>query len=629
MAYTESLHSYFDMKFIGQVENNFSYLYQFKKQLTNEFYEHKNAKVSHRADQISYGTETVSDFVGFLNGRISNLVLGYNGDGINEVKDARTDNVGVGHPTLQDRLRRDYLNYMVDKKEILDTVSDYHQEFIDTEYRFDPQHQEMQFITDLSPRTNAVMQGFWYDPYTHIVYMSQARPGDHYMLTRLKPNGQYIDRLLVKNGGHGTHLAFRYIDGELWMYSDVMDSQKNHKFVRFKYRPGEITYGNEMKDVMPEVFNKRYTTAIYNKPEDLLILRREYNSEETKAKQSLNFIEIRNMKDIDKGIDKILYKFDIPIGYTNPIQPMQGVTYDKGILYWYTGDSNPSNPNYLIAFDVKTGNQLWKRTVPIGGIDGKYNGNFQEAEGLDMYYDPETGRKALLIGVTIGPGNNRQHQIYSIGQRDINDMLKTRAAPVLLSDTGGRAKSLPAQGLSLLSTVTEIGYYYLYTNDTQSIADFPLSKAWRDAGWYLAVLPGHVNGGLIQVLTRNSTGRNMVRFERIISELDPKASGPWNYVQLSAGKWERVPKSITLLKDLNIVGMTFYITTAESKRFKDFPKNYKGVAGWLLEVKPNASGAFTHVLRRNNFKYHHQTFVKNYTAKTSSKWSLYEGKEVD
>ena len=28
--------------------------------------------------------------------------------------------------------------------------------------------------------------------------MTQARPGNHYMLSRLKPNGQFIDRLLVK-----------------------------------------------------------------------------------------------------------------------------------------------------------------------------------------------------------------------------------------------------------------------------------------------------------------------------------------------------------------------------------------------------------------------------------------------
>ena len=41
------------------------------------------------------------------------------------------------------------------------------------------------------------MQSFWVDPRTKIIYI-QARPGNHYMLSRLKPNGQFIDRLLVK-----------------------------------------------------------------------------------------------------------------------------------------------------------------------------------------------------------------------------------------------------------------------------------------------------------------------------------------------------------------------------------------------------------------------------------------------
>lgn len=41
-----------------------------------------------------------------------------------------------------------------------------------------------------------------------------------------------------------------------------------------------------------------------------------------------------------------------------------------------------------------------------------------------MYYDQETGRKALLLGVTTGPGNNRHHSIFSIGQRGVNEILK-------------------------------------------------------------------------------------------------------------------------------------------------------------------------------------------------------------
>ncbi|WP_460381755.1 phage baseplate protein, partial [Staphylococcus aureus] len=78
----------------------------------------------------------------------------------------------------------------------------------------------------------------------------------------------------------GTHNAYRYIDGELWIYSAVLDSNKNNKFVRFQYRTGEITYGNEMQDVMPNIFNDRYTSAIYNPVENLMIFRREYKPTE-------------------------------------------------------------------------------------------------------------------------------------------------------------------------------------------------------------------------------------------------------------------------------------------------------------------------------------------------------------
>ncbi len=70
----------------------------------------------------------------------------------------------------------------------------------------------------------------------------------------------------------------------------------------------------------------------------------------------LNFVEVRSADDIDKGIDKVLYQMDIPMEYTSDTQPMQGITYDAGILYWYTGDSKPANPNYLQGFDIKTKN---------------------------------------------------------------------------------------------------------------------------------------------------------------------------------------------------------------------------------------------------------------------------------
>ena len=63
--------------------------------------------------------------------------------------------------------------------------------------------------------------------------------------------------------------------------------------------------------------------------------------------------------------------------YTSGTQPMQGIAYDAGILYWYTGDSNPANPNYLQGFDIKTKELLFKRRIDIGGVNNNFKGDFK------------------------------------------------------------------------------------------------------------------------------------------------------------------------------------------------------------------------------------------------------------
>ncbi|EIK19542.1 hypothetical protein [Staphylococcus aureus] len=625
-----SLHSLLGDDLINQHEYNYRLIDNGMGKLEKMFTYHQKEEIyAHRAHQIKYLNDSVATYLGYLNGRFSNMILGHNGDGINEVTDARVDNTGHRHKTLQDRLYQDYAKLNEVTQKIESDVNKHYKEYRETEYRFEPKEQEPEFITDLSPYTNAVMQSFWIDPKTKVIYMTQARPGNHYMLTRLKPNGQFIDRLFVKNGGHGTHNAYRYINGQLWIYSAMLDDKGNNKFARFKYKSGEITYGSGTEDVMPNVFNTHYTSAIYNPIENLMIFRREYKASERQEKNALNFVEVRSADDIDKGIDKVLYQMDIPMEYTSETQPMQGITYDAGVLYWYTGDSIPANPNYLQAFDIKTKKLLFKRRMDIGGIDKDFVGNFQEAEGMSMYYDEETGRKALLLGVTIGPGNNRHHSIYSIGQRGVNQFLKNLTPQVSMTDSGGRVKPLPLQNPAYLSDVTEIGNYYLYSQDTLNALDFPLPKVFRDAGWFFDVLPGNYNGAVRQVLTRNSTGRNMLKFERVIDIFDKSKNGRWNFNPQSAGYWEHIPEGITKLSDLKIVGLDFYISTEESKRFSDFPKDYKGIAGWILEVKSNTPENTTQVLRRNNFPSAHQFLVRNFGSGGDGKWSIFEGKVVE
>ena len=45
-----------------------------------------------------------------------------------------------------------------------------------------------------------------------------------------------------------------------------------------------------------------------------------------------------------------------------------------------------------------------------------------------------------------------------------------------MTDSGGRVKPLPIQNPAYLSDITEVGHYYIYTQDTQNALDFRYRK---------------------------------------------------------------------------------------------------------------------------------------------------------
>ncbi|MBJ4082677.1 hypothetical protein JGD51_25625, partial [Salmonella enterica subsp. enterica serovar Typhimurium] len=98
----------FDYRYVDENEYNFKLISDMLSDFNFSLEYHRNKEgFAHDGEQIKYEhlnvTSSVSDFLTYLNGRFSNMVLGHNGDGINEVKDARVDNTGYGHKTLQDR----------------------------------------------------------------------------------------------------------------------------------------------------------------------------------------------------------------------------------------------------------------------------------------------------------------------------------------------------------------------------------------------------------------------------------------------------------------------------------------------------------------------------------------------
>lgn len=617
--------------FRRDIIQNFKFLYKRHNDLLAMITRHKlTDEVAHTTDQIKQGGRNQLNINDDLQSQIDALAVAPRDNSANEIVEARVDILGTQYPTLKRHLIAWEERTKIMKDEVMKAVNDAVQHIYDIEYRFDPENQEFLYVTDLSPLTNAVMQSSWIDNRTGIIYMTQAHSS--YKITRLKPNGAYIDEMIVEGGGHGTHNGYRYIDNKLWIYSHITNSEGASSIVRFTYHPHvKMPYGTyDMEEVFTGHPEKPYITPTINQQTDEILYRIQYPREEWDKRNSMNYIEIRKLEDVDNRIDNVVDRFDIPLRLTGNERPMQGVAFDEENVYWYTGSSNPLSDNMIAIFDRKTGKIKSEFIVDYGGVNGEYAGDFQEPEGLQIYYNKD-GKKALILGVVIGGAGNRTHKLYAVAQRGVLDELKSRGTPVPLTDTGGRVKPLPVDPLKMrnLKDIVEPGYYYLYTNHTKNLDDFPEGVP-KDAGWFLEVKPPQSNGDVLQVLRRNSYGRNILTFERFVSGIkDRNGVGPWNLVYKTAGYWERIPSDFTKMEDMNMVGMTYYITAAETNMLKGFPKERAGYAGWVVHVEQSDSqSSFMHRLVRNNTIAPTEVLYRNYRKNATTSWYLFRGEEI-
>lgn len=627
--------------FRKQIHTNFVRVEDFINKMSSDQEYHKteeeNAHSSNQVSDEKFGT--VENGLNTINNRYSNLVLSKGKNSLQEVKDARVDAKGKAHATLFDRLLSDGVELGLQKDEIIKELEETKNKVLSQEFMFDIPNQSWQYLTNLSPFTNSVMQSFHLDNKTGLFYQTQAYR-DHYKLSKLASNGQLLSQMEVEGGGHGTHNGYRWIDDKLWIYSHIVDPEGFHKIVRFTYKPNvSISYGDyDMEEVFTGHPELPYMTPLINEHEGLMLYRIEYPKSEWTTRNARNYVEIRRLEDIDNRVDKVLYRMDIPMDLTNGDigQPMQGVAFDDGILYWYTGDSNPDVPNFLTAFDLKTKKQLWQKSADFGKIGNEFPGNFAEAEGIQIYYDIETGKKALLAGVTVGAPNYRAHQIHGIFMRDVYDKLTAQGTPVLMTETGGRTKTYPVENYVKLADITEPGYYYMTTVDTQKLTDFPLPQEMRDAGWFLEVSAPNVAGDVKQTLTRNSYTRDLMIFQRMVSvyqlnsETGSNATN-WNHVKSDSigGPAEGPPAFVTNMNQLGIIpNKQWYIDTTRSSQLKDHPA--PGVAGWSVDVENITSNTFRLRLTRMNSSAAGEFWIAHFSSNKPeriSPWTKFVGEK--
>lgn len=626
--------------FRQQLHTNFLRTENFSNEFYNKFVYHKTDELNaHGSQQITDKRfKTVERGLNVLNNRYNNLVLSKGKNSLQEVKDARLDNKGVSHPTLFDRLQSDTTAFELDKENVLRSVEEAKQQVLAQEFAFDIPRQNWQYLTNLSPWTNSVMQSFYIDSKTSLIYMTQVY-SNGYKISKLKPNGQFMSQMYVEGGGHGTHNGYRWEDDKFWIYSYINDDEGFGKIVRFSFRPDvTITYGDyDMEEVFTGHPELPYITPIINQQENLILYRIQYPSSEWDARNASNYIEVRRLEDVDARVDNVQYKFDLPrhlTGGGDGSQPMQGVDFGEGELYWYTGDSKVENPNFLTVFDLETGKQKYQKEADIGKSGNLYPGNFQEAEGMQLYYDETTGKKALLIGVTLGAGNYRSHEIHGIFMRDVYDKLTAQAVPQSIMESGGRTKTLPVHNFTKLSDIIEAGEYYLYTVDIQNLTDFPLPKEMRDAGYWLTVSAPNQAGQVKQTLTRSTFVRDIMQFTRIVSInkfSDSNDTTNWNHIgtRSMGGPFEYVPDHITDISQIGIISdKTWYITASKSKELLGLPITGVGMTALVENISPYVFRVTLTRVTTTSTVQMYIAYFSNTKNERTSPWTLMDGKTI-
>ena len=123
-------------KFRYKTVENFKRILDNYKYLNEDMkYHREEEKHAHNSKQIGYKLSNVHDELTYQDGRIEGLVIGHNGDGIEEIKDSRTALDGTNQPLLSKRLKYDFeiiknkmeenFNYLNKKIERIVNVNDY------------------------------------------------------------------------------------------------------------------------------------------------------------------------------------------------------------------------------------------------------------------------------------------------------------------------------------------------------------------------------------------------------------------------------------------------------------------------------------------------------------------------
>lgn len=264
-----------------------------------------------------------------------------------------------------------------------------------------------------------IMQGFFLDPVNNHLYINQLLgtskqlfPAESYQITRCSLDGRMIDQMTVNKGGHGTNIDLENRNGVnyIWASYEIVDGTGtaiDQEIVCYQYQPGATIDETDASitrfPAIPKGDNCH--PAICNKTRQMIIRR------DNGPRQ---WITLHDLDDILAGKYIVLGEWDIPAA----VDYNQGFALDEGYVYWRSGDATNAGvnnyPDQVTVFDAVTGEQVYQINVNANkDMSSRYEGDFNEPEGVKVYNDPKSGAKSLFVGIASGASGARISSIFA------------------------------------------------------------------------------------------------------------------------------------------------------------------------------------------------------------------------
>ncbi|TCN25476.1 phage baseplate protein [Mesobacillus foraminis] len=377
---------------------------------------------------------------------------------------------------------------------------------------FDMANAQQVYLYDLNLGIGTVNQTISVDENVNEIYATQAYTfsGDKeesFVISRLTLNGNLLDSMTVRFGGHGTTIGLERVGGTMYIWSNMLKVDSNGNQVtqyltRYPYRGGtEININSSSVEKFTEFPNSKIYMSPFTDSKNGLIAFRHTN---TTSGSPVSYVEVRKLSDVKARIENVLYRYDYPSSMNN--QVIQGMCLDGNNLYLTFGQVANDFTLYQIDVSKKQIVDVFQNPVGKSGTNS-YEEDFGEPEGLFLYTDPYTGYKTLLCVVVTDATGRRRQKLFAfssnVGVDKFIGYAAERTQNIKLTRDDGKCHRITSTGVTALKDLRVPGLYYAATNEADALSDFPSSRKGL-AGWWITVSGKDTDSGVYQELTRNS-----------------------------------------------------------------------------------------------------------------------------